>query len=65
MGGEGKKSTRGATKMTTLTRLSHRNRLPIQFEELGNSIGPNKVPFTSYVGMLIQTIMCVFKFLIN
>ncbi len=53
MGGEAKnKGTRGATKMTGLTKSSHRNRLSIQFDEIGNPIGPNRAQFVSYVGML-------------
>ena len=53
MGGEGKnKGTRGVTKMTGLTKSSHQNRLSIQFDGVGNPIGPNRAQFVSYLGML-------------
>ena len=53
MSKEGKsKGTRGATKMTGLTNSSHRNHLNIQFDRVGNPIGPNRAQFVSYVGML-------------
>ena len=56
MGKEGKsKSTRGATKMIGLTKSSHRNRLNIQFDGVGNPIGPNRAQFVSYVGMLYDS----------
>ena len=32
MSGEEKKGTRGATKMTELTKLAHQNRLNVQFD---------------------------------
>ena len=53
------------TKMTGLTKSSHRNRLDIQFDEVGNPIGPNRGQFVSYLGMMIQTIMCIFKYLVK
>ena len=53
MGGEGKnKGTRGATEMTGLTKSSHRNRLNIPCDGVGNPIGPNRAQFVSYVAML-------------
>ena len=52
MGGEGKNGTRGTTKMTGLTKVSHRNHLEIQFNERGNAIGANRVQFASYLGMI-------------
>ena len=61
MGGEGKnKGTRSAIKMTGLTKSSHRNRLHIQFDDVGNPIGPNRVQFMSYVGMLRFKLLFVF-----
>ena len=42
MATKGKKGTCGETKMTSLTRLSHQNCFPIEFDERGNAIGPNK-----------------------
>ena len=61
MSKEGKsKGTRGATKMTGLTKSSHRNRLPIQFDGVGNPIGPNRVQFVSYVGMLLFKLLYLF-----
>ena len=60
MGGEGKKGTRSATKMTGLTKSSLRNHLDIQFNEVGNPIGPNKIQFVSYIGIMIQIIMRIF-----
>ena len=60
MGGDEKNGTRGATKMIGLTKSSNRNLLDIQFNEVGNPIGPNIVEFVSYVCMMIQTIMCIF-----
>ena len=56
MSKEGKgKGTRGATKMNGLTKSSHQNRLPIQFDGVGNPIGPNRAQFVSYVGMLYNS----------
>ena len=52
MGGEGKKGTRDATKMTGLTKVSHQNCLAIEFNECGSVIGPNRAQFVSYVGMI-------------
>ena len=60
MDGEGKKGTRGATKMIGLTKVSHRNHLEIQFNECGNAIVPNRVQFVSYVRLMIQIIMFIF-----
>ena len=57
---QGKKGTRKATKMTNLTNISHRRRMPIKFDEFGNPIGEGDAQFASYIGMLIQTILCVF-----
>ena len=65
MGGERKKSTRGAIKMNGLSKSSHRNCLDIQFDEVGNPIGLNRAQFVSYLGMMIQTIMCIFKYLVK
>ena len=59
MGGEGKKGTQDVTKMTGLTKSIHQNHFDIQFNKLGNLIGPNRIQFVSYVGTMIQTIMCV------
>ena len=53
MSGEEKKGTRGATKMTELTKLAHQNRLNVQFNNLGNSFGRNRIKFNSYIGMII------------
>ena len=61
MGGEGKnKGTPGATKMIGLTKSSHRNHLDIEFDDVGNPIGPNRVQFVSYVCMLWFTLLFVF-----
>ena len=65
MGGEGKKGTLGETKMTGLIKFSHRNHLDIQFNKVGNPIEPNRAQFVSYVGIMIQTIMCIFKYLVK
>ena len=60
MGGEGNKGIGGATKMIGLIKLSHQNLLEIEFNERGSSIGQNGAVFVTYVGIMIQTIMCVF-----
>ena len=60
MGGEGNKGTRRVTNMAGLTKLSHQNHLEIEFNECGSAIRPNISQFVSYIGMMIQTIMCVF-----
>ena len=61
MGREGKnKGTQDATKMTRSTKSSHRNRLDIQFNDVGNPIGPNRVQFMSYIGMLWFKLLFVF-----
>ena len=65
MGREGKKGIWGATKMTGLTKSTHWNHLEIQFDEVGNPIGPNRAQFVTYLGMMIQTIMCIFKYLVK
>ena len=57
MGGEGKNGTREVAKMIRATKISHRNRLAIDFNEHRSAIRPNRVQFVSYVSMLIQTIM--------
>ena len=60
MAGEGKKGTCGATKIAGLTKKSRRNCLQINFNEVRAAIGQNKGHFVSYVGMMIQIIMCIF-----
>ena len=57
MSGEEKKGTRGATKMTELTKLAHQNRLNVQFDNLGNSIGRNRIKFNRYIDMIIIQII--------
>ena len=53
MSGEEKKGTRGATKMTELTKLAHKNCLNVQFDNLGNSIGRNRIKFNSYLSLIL------------
>ena len=57
MSGEEKKGTRGTTKMIQLTKLAHQNHLNVQFDNLENSIGRNRIKFNSYIGMIIIQII--------
>ena len=57
MSGEEKKGARSATKMTELTKLAHQNCLNVQFDNLGNSIGQNRIKFNSYIGIIIIQII--------